>query len=420
MPLAVGTKLGPYEILAPLGAGGMGEVYRGRDTKLDREVAIKILPDAWAQDPERLARFEREAKLLASLNHPHIAQIYGVESGALVMELVEGERLQSPLPIETALDYAKQIAEALESAHEKGIVHRDLKPANILVTTNGVVKVLDFGLAFIAQAANSGASDASQSPTFTMSPTRAGMILGTAAYMSPEQARGKTVDRRTDIWAFGVVLYEMLTGKPMFHGETITDVLAAVVKEDPDLTRVPVRVRPLLQSCLQKDPKQRLQWIGDYRLLLVDDAQPKAERRLNRLWPIAATLPLIALAALSFEHFREKPSAAPAVLRFQIPPPPQSAFGDDLTLSPDGRGLAFTATGADGRTQLWVRNLDSLESRVLPKTENATRAGWSPDSGFWNSRTVPVSRKSTSPEVRWSLCANCRSPSGSARGARMA
>src|SRR6202142_4082710 len=257
MPLSAGTRLGPYEIVAPIGAGGMGEVYKAKDTKLDREVAIKVLPAALAQDPERLARFEREAKVLASLNHPNIAQIYGIEDRALVMELVEGQTLQGPLPLETALNYARQIADALEAAHEKNIIHRDLKPANIMITPAGVVKVLDFGLASVAQ--SSDPSSSANSPTLTISPTRAGMILGTAGYMSPEQARGKPVDKRADIWAFGVVLFEMLTGKPLFAGETISDTLAAVIKEEPDWTRVPVKVRRLLQACLQKDPKQRLQ-----------------------------------------------------------------------------------------------------------------------------------------------------------------
>jgi serine/threonine protein kinase len=211
MPLAAGTRLGPYEILAPIGAGGMGEVYRARDSKLDRDAAIKVLPAALAQDPERLARFEREAKVLAALNHPNIAQIYGIEDRALVMELVAGDTLKGPLPLETALDYAKQIADALEAAHDKGIIHRDLKPANIMITPAGVVKVLDFGLAAVAQSSDS--SNPANSPTLTISPTRAGMILGTAGYTSPEQARGKAVDKRADIWAFGVVLIEMLTGK---------------------------------------------------------------------------------------------------------------------------------------------------------------------------------------------------------------
>src|SRR5713226_10767646 len=232
MPLSAGTKLGPYEILAPIGAGGMGEVYRARDTKLDRDVAIKVLPEALAQDPERLARFEREAKVLAALNHPNIAQIYGLEQRALVMELVEGETLKGPLPLETALNYAKQIADALEAAHEKGITHRDLKPANIMVTPAGVVKVLDFGLATVTQPSAASEGDPANSPTLTMRATQAGMIMGTAEYMSPEQARGKPVDKRADIWGFGVVLYEMLTGTRPFRGDTLTDVLAAVVKEE--------------------------------------------------------------------------------------------------------------------------------------------------------------------------------------------
>ncbi len=264
MPLSVGDRLGPYEILAPIGAGGMGEVYRARDSKLEREVAIKVLPAALAQDPERLARFEREAKVLAALNHPNIAAIYGVEERALVMELVPGESLKGPLPLETALSYAKQIADALEAAHEKGIVHRDLKPANIMVTPEGVVKVLDFGLAAVAQ--SSDPSNPANSPTLTISPTRAGMILGTAAYMSPEQARGKGVDKRADIWAFGVVLYEMLTGKRLFEGETISDTLAAVLKTDPDLTHVPAQAQRLLRRCLEKDPRKRLRDIGDARI----------------------------------------------------------------------------------------------------------------------------------------------------------
>jgi serine/threonine protein kinase len=249
MPLSVPSKLGPYEILAPIGAGGMGEVYRARDTKLDREVAIKILPAAVSGDPERLARFEREAKVLASLNHPNIAQIYGFEESdngcALIMELVPGQTLKGPLPLETALKYARQIADALEAAHEKGIVHRDLKPANIMITPAGAVKVLDFGLA--AQTRESSSASAENSPTFTINATQAGVILGTAAYMSPEQARGEPVDKRTDIWAFGVVLFEMLTGQRLYQGKTVSDVLAAVLITQPDLSKAPPQVRKLLE-----------------------------------------------------------------------------------------------------------------------------------------------------------------------------
>jgi len=264
MPLFVGDRLGPYEILAPIGAGGMGEVYRAKDTKLKREVALKVLPDFFASDPERMARFQREAEVLAALNHPNIAQIYGVEERALVMELVPGESLKGPLPLETALNCARQVADALEAAHEKNIIHRDLKPANIMITPAGVVKVLDFGLAAVAQ--SSDPSNPANSPTLTISPTRAGMILGTAAYMSPEQARGKTVDKRADIWAFGVVLYEMLTGKRLFEGETISDTLAAVLKTEPDLTQIPAQARRLLRQCLEKDPRKRLRDIGDARI----------------------------------------------------------------------------------------------------------------------------------------------------------
>src|SRR5271163_4631482 len=295
MALTAGTRLGPYEILAPIGAGGMGEVYRARDTKLDRDVAIKVLPPSFAQDPERLARFEREAKVLASLNHPNIAQMYGLEDLALVMELVEGQTLQGPLPLDTALNYTRQIADALEAAHEKGIIHRDLKPANIMITPTGVVKVLDFGLAAVAQ--SSDPSNPANSPTLTISPTRAGMILGTAGYMSPEQARGKAVDKRADIWAFGVVLYEMLTGQPLFQGETVSDTLAQVLTKEPDFNRVPFKVRRLLRSCLQKDPKQRLQAIGDLPLLL--DAPEAAPRTKNALpWAIAAVMTIALLVAL--------------------------------------------------------------------------------------------------------------------------
>src|SRR5271168_2051551 len=268
MALTAGTRLGPYEILAPIGAGGMGEVYRAKDTKLKREVALKVLPDSFASDPERMARFQREAEVLASLNHPNIAQIYGVEERALVIELVPGEPLKGPLPLKTALNYSKQIADALEAAHDKGIIHRDLKPANIMVTPEGVVKVLDFGLAAMPSGLVGDPSNPANSPTLTISPTRAGMILGTAAYMSPEQARGNAVNKRADIWAFGVVLFEMLTGQQLFKGETVSDILAHVLTKEPHWEQVPAKVRRVLEACLQKDPKQRLQSIGDWRLLL--------------------------------------------------------------------------------------------------------------------------------------------------------
>jgi WD40 repeat protein len=373
-----GSAIAHYRVISILGEGGMGEVWRATDTKLNREVAIKILPEAFAADPDRLARFQREAQVLASLNHPNIAQIHAVEDRALVMELVEGEPLHGPQPLEAALDYARQIADALAAAHEKGITHRDLKPANIMVTPQGVVKVLDFGLAAVAQAAS---GDSTNSPTLTISPTRAGMILGTAAYMSPEQARGKPVDRRADIWAFGVVLWEMLTGERLFGGETVSDTLAAVLKEDPDLTRVPPEMRGLLEACLQKDPKQRLQAIGDWRLLL-DEGSPPVPARASRLpWALAVGLALV-LAAIAAIHFRET-TTRPATVRFQIPPPEGGSFDNSfLALSPDGRRLAYTVSSKGGQPLLWVRPLDSLEARVLPGTEDARFPFWSPDGRF--------------------------------------
>jgi serine/threonine-protein kinase len=282
-----GSRLGVYEIGVKIGEGGMGLVYRARDTKLNRTVAIKVLPAALAQDPGRLARFEREAQVLAALNHPNIAQIYSVEDRALVMELVEGETLKGPLPLKTALDYAGQIAEALEAAHDKGIIHRDLKPENIKVTPQGVVKVLDFGLAAIRP--ESDTTDAAGNSPALARATELGMILGTPAYMSPEQARGQPVDRRTDIWAFGCVLYEMLTGQRAFPGQTVSDTLATVIAKEPDIDKVPAKVRRLVQTCLEKDPKQRLQAIGDWRLL-IEDVSPPGKAASNRVaWATAAS-----------------------------------------------------------------------------------------------------------------------------------
>ena len=381
MPVAAGTRLGQYEILAPIGTGGMGEVYRAKDTKLKREVALKVLPESFAGDPERMARFQREAEVLASLNHPNIAQIYGVEERALVMELVEGQTLEGPLPLETALNYARQIGDALEAAHDKGIIHRDLKPANIMITPAGVVKVLDFGLAALPNRDREGA-DSVNSPTLTISPTRAGMILGTAGYMSPEQARGKAVDKRADIWAFGVVLYEMLTGKRLFEGETVSDTLAQVLTKEPDWEQVPAKVRRLLEACLQKDPKQRLQAIGDWRLLLTD-LQPQAivpSQRLTWVLAAAAVALAIALTAVSFRHFRETPPAPPVLVRFEVADPALNL--GDMAPSPDGRALVYTGVGPDAARRLWIRSFDSLDSRVLPGTEGASSPFWSPDGRF--------------------------------------
>jgi serine/threonine-protein kinase len=366
----------------------MGEVYRARDSKLEREVAIKILPDAVANDPERLARFEREARVLAALNHPNIAQIYGVEERALVMELVEGETLRGPLPVEVALQLARQISEALEAAHEKGIVHRDLKPANVMVTPAGVVKVLDFGLARAADS-STASGDPANSPTLTISPTRVGMILGTAAYMSPEQARGKTVDRRADIWAFGVVLYEMFTGKQTFTGETITDVLASVVKEQPALDHLPARVRRIVERCLQKDPRQRWQAIGDVRLeieaLLADpdgDANPRTDAR--PLWKRAIPVLVAAILAAVIGGviaWNFKPSAPPFVSRFTVVLGEGQLFTNSgrsvVAISPDGTQMVYVAN-----RRLYLRPMGQLEAKAIPGGEEArgvTSPVFSPD-----------------------------------------
>jgi len=375
----IGQRVSHYEVISLLGAGGMGEVYRARDTRLKREVALKVLPDSFASDPERMARFQREAEVLAALNHPNIAQIYGVEERALVMELVEGENLKGPLPVETALAYAKQIADALEAAHEKGIVHRDLKPANVKVSPEGVVKVLDFGL---AKAAEERPVDAQNSPTMTMSPTRAGMILGTAAYMSPEQARGKAVDKRADIWAFGCVLYEMLTGRPAFTGETITDVLAAVVKSEPDWNAVPEKVRRLLASCLQKDPKQRLQAIGDYRLLLEEQPQAIAPSRSRLRWVVAA-LALISIVLGAIAWRATRPVERP-LMRLDVDLGPDAVAGQFTTtaISPDGARLVFPIKSADGKQVLATRLLNEAKPAVLSGTENGRDPFFSPD-GKW-------------------------------------
>ena len=297
MPLDPGTTLGPYAVTVKIGEGGMGEVYRARDTKLDRDVALKVLPQAFTDDPDRLARFEREAKVLASLNHPNIGHIYGLEEAegqkALVLELVEGPTLadriaQRPIPVEEALPIAKQIAEALEAAHEQGVIHRDLKPANIKVRPDGTVKVLDFGLAKALDTTPEG--DPSQSPTLTAAATQMGVILGTAAYMSPEQARGKPVDRRADIWAFGVVVYEMLTGARPFQGEDVSLTLASVMKSDVDVKTLPPdlpeTLRTVLRRCLEKDPLQRIRDMGDVRLAMAGRSRRRSAFRPKvRLFP---------------------------------------------------------------------------------------------------------------------------------------
>lgn len=319
MPLKPGESLGHYEIIASLGAGGMGEVYRTRDTLLKREVALKVLAAEVASNPERLMRFQREAEVLASLNHPNIAQIYGIEDRALVMELVEGETLKCPLPLKTALDYARQMAEALEYAHEKGVIHRDLKPSNVMVTPQGVVKVLDFGLAKAVEKPVS-AGDPNDSPTVTAGATRAGTILGTAAYMSPEQAAGRAVDKRSDVWSFGVVLWEMLAGARLFQGESLAETLADVLRAQIDLTKlppeVPEPVRELLSRCLDRDPRTRLRDLGEARVVLsgcladLSNVTPKTipalQQRRRWIWPAIAALTAV-LAAVAFLAYSNRP-----------------------------------------------------------------------------------------------------------------
>jgi len=388
-----GARLGPYEVLSALGAGGMGEVYRAKDTKLGRDVALKILPASFTNDPERVARFRREAQVLASLNHPHIAQIHGLDESDgtqfLVLELVDGESLdkriaRGPIHVGEGLAIATQIAEALEAAHERGIIHRDLKPANIAVTTDGIVKVLDFGLAKAVEA-TSGSFDVTVSPTIT-SPammTGAGVILGTAAYMSPEQAKGRATDRRADIWAFGVVLYELLTGERLFMGEDTADTLAQVLTKEPDLNRVPSQVQRLLRRCLEKDPKRRLRDIGD-AIALIDTGQiivGAAKPRPAWISRAIAGLAVASLVALGLIHFRESPPALEAV-RFSLDPPPDTSFVSpfgSLAVSPNGRYVVYGAAGKGG-SSLWLRPLDSLAARPLTGTENGNFPTWSPDS----------------------------------------
>lgn len=409
----VGATVAHYRVVSILGSGGMGTVYRARDTKLDRDVALKVLPDAFAGNRERMLRFDREAKVLASLNHPNIAAVYGLEDSGgkpvLVMELVDGPTLADrirtgPLPVEEALRIARQMADALEYAHERGIIHRDLKPANIKVTADDAVKVLDFGLAKAVEG-EAAFADSSTSPTITRMATEAGILLGTAAYMPPEQAKGKQVDRRADIWSFGCVLYEMLTGRMSFPGETTTDTLAAVIRGEPDWLRLPketpLGARILLQRCLQKDPKQRLRDIGDARLSIdemlsgalpslagapitvaVPHPQPLWKRTLP--WALFAAAAVIAVV-LGALHLREGPSAA-AFVRFEIPVPENLAVAipGAFALSPDGRQFAFFATGADEEQRLWIRSLDSLDARPLPGSESLRAAPffWSPDSRY--------------------------------------
>jgi eukaryotic-like serine/threonine-protein kinase len=398
-----GTRIGPYEIVSSLGAGGMGEVYRAHDPRLNRDVAIKLLPAAFAADAERAARFAREAQTLAALNHPHIAQVYGVEntqgSPALVMELVEGETVaerlaRGPIPADESIRIARQIIDALDAAHEAGIIHRDLKPANIKLRPDGTVKVLDFGLAKAMEPkAPSGAL--ANSPTFT-SPalmTNAGVVLGTAAYMSPEQARGLAVDRRADIWAFGVVLYEMLTGRDAFAGPTVTDTLAAIVSRDPDWSALPAdvprQVRSVLARCLAKEPKERLRDIADARWELThttrEEFSTATHPRALRLVPWAIAAAAVAVAGVTWWQTRAAvPARGDQVLLNVLPPEGatidagRGRFSGKFRISPNGRHVAMILNTQGGR--LWVRPLDSTVARHLPNTEAAVQPFWAPGS----------------------------------------
>ncbi len=409
----IGKRLAHYDILDLLGKGGMGEVYRALDTKLGREVAVKSLPPEWAQDPERLARFRREAQMLASVNHPNIAGIYGFEQSDghnfLVMELVEGEELSSlisrgPLPVDEALRIAAQIAEGLEEAHEKNIVHRDLKPANVMVNAEGKIKILDFGLAraFVGDTAVEG--DPALSPTVTSAMTQTGVILGSAAYMSPEQAKGRMVDRRADIWAFGVILFEMITGRTLFSGETISETMASVLKDPVDYQRLPsglpAGVRDLLERCLERDPKLRLRDIGEARIHLQapsgsailrataakpDIASPTEGSRWNRLaW---ALFVVAALAAVGFAiNGRHSGTGPLEVFQVSIESPGNSGFHlaganpAPAVLSPDGQRIVFGARAENSGYSLWVRHLSNAEPHPLPGTDRAQYPFWSPDS----------------------------------------
>lgn len=412
----IGKSLLHYEILEQIGKGGMGEVFRARDTKLGRDVALKVLPAELSGDPEREARFQREARALASLQHTNVASVYGFEEAEglrfLVMELVSGSEItlrmdKGPVPVDEALEFARQIASGLEAAHENGIVHRDLKPANIMETTEGEVKILDFGLAQAWFGDDANQSESTSNPTLTAAMTQVGAILGTAAYMSPEQARGSNVDRRTDIWAFGVIMYEMLTGKKLFHGETISDTLAAVLRAEPDWSALPVEEAPelcrLVERCLERNPKQRLRDIGEARIFLQDggatvtnlsfaslglDPAP-AEPSNGRSSGLLVTVALLCLALGGLLGWKLLSHTEPIpVLHTMIPPPPNTEYDlkgaapGPAALSPDGTKLAFTADDEEGITRLYLRHLDKGESVALPGTEDGAYPFWSPDNKF--------------------------------------
>ncbi len=409
MALTAGTKLGPYEITGPIGAGGMGEVYRARDSRMGRDIAIKV---AAAQFSDR---FSREVHTVAAVNHANLCHVYDVGPDYLVMELVEGETLRGPLAFDDALPLILQLIDGIEAAHEKNIVHRDLKPANIKVTPEGVVKILDFGLAKAAAPETESTSE--KSPTVTIGASTAGTILGTAAYMSPEQARGKTADKRSDIWSFGVVVYELLTGQQPFHGESVVETLGAVINQEPDWSPVPVRARKLLQWCLEKDRKQRLQAIGDARRML-DEAPEEAapDRVRSRLsWAgwIAAAAVMVALAVISWMHFRETPPVRQRV-RFEIAPPAGTLL--DMKLSPDGRFLAFSTTDlGDSHSKLWVRALDGLDTKLLTTVDGNADLFWSPDDDYLGFSSLDKLYKI--PRIGGAAITICEAPSSPVMGA---
>ena len=443
MALSPGTTIGHYDVTALLGEGGMGQVWQATDTQLNRQVALKILPDAFASDPDRLARFKREAQILASLNHPNIAAIYGIEEAegtrALVLELVEGPTLadrisKGPIPLDEALPIAKQIAEALEAAHEAGVIHRDLKPANIKVREDGTVKVLDFGLAKALDP--SPASDPSESPTLTAAATQMGVIMGTAAYMSPEQARGETVDKRADIWAFGCVLYEMLTGGRSFEGRTVSDTLASVLARDPDLDALPTNTPPavhrLLRRCFEKDPKKRLRDVAEGMLQLEDGlatqleppAAPDAASRQVQLWqrPLSVAL-IVMLVAMGtgltvWSLMGSGGTTSLPLRRFALDlgpalPIPVANVRAMPAWSPDGTRLVYAAYHT-GTLQLYLRALDELEARPIAGTEGAFEPFFSPDGewvGFFDPGNRELKRVSVRGGTPLTLC-ECYPPGG--------
>ncbi len=388
----IGETVGHYKVGEQLGRGGMGEVYAADDTALDRRVALKFLPEAFAGDPERMVRFEREAKVLASLNHPNIAAIHGLEQAEgkrfIVMELVEGETLaqrlnKGALPMDEALVICRQVAEGLEAAHEKGVIHRDLKPANVMITEGDKVKILDFGLAK-ALSDEMQSIDSSHSPTITEAMTRPGVILGTAAYMSPEQAKGKAVDKRADIWAFGCILYECLTGKRAFEGETVTETLAAILRGEPDWQALPVTTAPstrfVLRRCLDRNVNRRFHCVGDLRILIEDIWHiTEMERPSKRpwfawIWVAIATLLLLAAAVPTFLYFRGRET--PQNMLFQIPLPPLPS-NYVVAISPNGRSIAFAASPSGSVSSIFVRELRSATPRQLEGTEGASFPFWS-------------------------------------------